>query len=163
MQNSVSMPYTSPQSHELDFVNAQFAILQHCAYRTTASMLLRLLLVMAISIYATNAQCLLPAKQLTWECGGLCDDYVPCLAFNSSAECSDCVVDNEAACEYWCFPEAYPDRGFWFLIPFGAEALRIPVIAEYEKDGDAFASSFPSADYVTSIGPMKIRPNRTVV
>lgn len=57
---------------------------------------------MAVTPPGAWADCGATFKQLTWECGGLCGDNVPCVAYDVSANCSSCVVDNMEECRYLC-------------------------------------------------------------
>jgi hypothetical protein len=58
-----------------------------------------------LAVAPESADCSVTSKQLTWECGGLCDDHIPCVAYNASTECSSCVSDGE------CLPVPVPPRG----------------------------------------------------
>lgn len=118
----------------------------------------------AIACFAAS-HCQVPSKQLTWECGGLCDDFVPCVAFNSTAECADCVKDGDDKCQYQCLPQSYyknSSENFQYLIPFSkAQRDSKPIVTKYENFGNANASTFPAADGLSSIGKADIHPNCT--
>lgn len=125
---------------------------------------LLLLLVMVFGSEIVLGRCNAPAKQLTWECGNVCDEYVPCVAYNMSAECSNCLADEEGRCQYRCLPQSYYNsdvQDFEFLVPFGSADREISDVDTYEKLGYENHGEFPSADDLTSIGKMQLHPNCT--
>lgn len=124
------------------------------------------------SLVDAQGSCSATPQQLTWSCGGLCDDYAPCLVFNASdAACdsTDCVTDDADTCAYYCFNTLYSDsKTAQFLIPFGSyespeEAEERAADPNYDSKIAAFANStgeYPWADNdeLTSIGSVDLNP-----
>lgn len=109
-------------------------------------------------------KCQVRGKQLTWECGGLCDDYVPCVVLNATSTCEECVEDDADKCQYWCLPQAYDNESkFELLIPFGAKERENVFVVAYEAEASKGATAFPSADNLTLVSAMQLHPNCTSV
>jgi hypothetical protein len=111
-------------------------------------------------------------KQFTWSCGGICDEYIPCLVFNAS-DCADCSVDVDEECAYKCFTNFYfSDEQAALLIPYGSSYQSEEEIddrealgdAAYDAQFDAFSNdteiySWATNDDLDSIAAVEIKPN----
>lgn len=118
-------------------------------------------------------------NQLTWSCGGVCDDYVPCLVYNAS-DCAatnsehkaDCTNDADDVCAYVCFTgfDSASDSAT-VLIPFSAsyesaeeaqerqelgDEAYDAMIAAFENDTDTYA--WATNDVLQSIGTAGLDP-----
>jgi hypothetical protein len=114
-------------------------------------------------------------KQLTWSCGGICDEFIPCLVFNAS-DCADCSVDVDEECAYQCFTNFYIGGYAVLLIPYGSSYQSEEEIADREALGDAaydaqFDAFYDSTgdysgasnDDLDSTAAVEIKPNITTL
>lgn len=122
--------------------------------------------------------------QLTWSCGGVCDDYSPCLVFNASdcaASTSEhsgtCTMDADEVCAYACFSDMYlstaPSQAV-LLVPFSSTYQSSEEVAARASMGDAAYDALINAqtnstskrdwvddDLLDSIGVMDLKPTDT--
>lgn len=118
-------------------------------------------------------------NQLTWSCGDVCDDYVPCRVFDSIDDCDsedlECLYDADQVCVYACY------HGFYYqaesallLIPFGSTYESEEEVAERKAVGDAAYDALIDAmandtsdyawikdDLLDSIGSVDLDPSTT--
>lgn len=85
-----------------------------------------LLLLTALQLALVTAQtCGAEGSTLSSSCGGVCDSYQPCLAYNvsDSASCNSCVVDAAGDCKYVCYniyrEEPVDQSLFVFFVTYG--------------------------------------------
>jgi hypothetical protein len=135
-------------------------------------------LVASWSLDAVDGSCATATpKQLTWSCGGVCDEYIPCLAFDASA-CGDvnCTIAADEECAYKCFTDFFDIDWYTaeFLIPYGSSYQSEEEIAgrnalgneTYDAQFDTFSNdtesyAWASNDDLDSIAAVEMNPNIT--
>lgn len=126
------------------------------------------------SLAGSAAGCLAEKQTLTSSCGGMCDEYDACLAYDVSTmdndSCTDCVVGDDGVCAYQCLDTAYelPDgtSAYMFLVTYGSYVSDREVVertsnpdfdAQVEaQQNDAALIAHASNDEVTAIGTLDI-------
>lgn len=160
---------TARQSTRLIFAAAVAALVSGWAYAAAAA-----------SQVCTTAT----PGQLTWSCGGVCDDYSPCLVFNASdcaASTSEhsgtCTLGADEVCAYACFSDMYlstaPTQAV-LLMPFSSSYRSAEEVAAraamgdeaYDALIDAMTNSTSKRDWVDddlldSIGAMDLKSTAT--
>lgn len=123
--------------------------------------LLALVVTTLLAFVQADGDCTGPSETLTWECGGVCDDYIPCLVYNasdceaSSAEHSaSCTSDNETVCAYTCFTNFYSSGEVNFLIPFADGSSSDETIPSGDLEGYAWVYD----DAITSVSAANLNP-----
>lgn len=110
-------------------------------------------LALAAGVAGAADTCSTPAETLVTECGGVCDDYMPCSVYNASSSCSGCEEDDDEVCSYFCFtPYQDSDTTFLFFVPFGSyvsdeETAARAVDSNYDNELSALSSDYKSYAY----------------
>jgi hypothetical protein len=132
-------------------------------------------LVSSWSLVAADGTCATATpKQLTWSCGDVCEEYIPCLVFDASAcDGVNCTIAADQECAYQCFKDFYIfDLFAELLIPYGRSYQSEEEVADrkalgneaYDAQFDTFYdytgdNSWASNDDLDSIATVKMNPN----
>lgn len=127
----------------------------------------------ALSLSAADAACARETTALTSECGGLCFDGRPCVAFadTDAALCAtaastfgSCVSDESSDCTFECFTNGPDDFVANGIVDFSDYVFFLTLddaSSSAENDTDAHPSA--SASTVASIEPLALRNTTTQV
>jgi hypothetical protein len=149
------------------------ALLAHCPFGVGTSLnsdcssslqtpiMIRIVAVVAVvlALVEADGDCTGLSKTLTWECGGVCDEYIPCLVYNAS-DCesssgehsASCTSDGDGVCAYACFTSFYATGEAYLLILFG-DSSRVSA-----SESELNASAWVYEDAIASIGAPNINP-----
>jgi hypothetical protein len=116
-----------------------------------------------LALVEADGACTGLAETLTWECGGVCDEYIPCLVYNAS-DCeassgehsASCTSDDGAVCAYACFTDFYATGDAYLLVPFGDSSSSSSRVAA--SASELSATAWVYEDAIASIGTPSINP-----